>query len=292
MDITVFGNNYQGAYVAELKTLFERLLDMPRMHLSIERQYRDYLMSIIPEVASRIDVFANSSAAPDSALALSIGGDGTFLHTANRISELQTPIMGLNSGHLGYLSAVPVTQTDTIIDAIASGSYNVEPRTMLMATSDNRRLHPRPFALNEAAVLRQDTGSMIAVDTFINGKLLATYLGDGLIIATPTGSTAYNLSAGGPIIEPLASNWVITPIAPHSLNMRPLVVSDTAVIELVPRSRSNTFTLSLDGNTRAVVVGTRIKLSKAPFVTNVVVLPDHSFADTLRCKLLWGVNSL
>lgn len=162
---------------------------------------------------------------------------------------------------------------------------------MLSASCKTCRLQHRPFALNEAAILRQDTGSMISVDTFVDGFQLATYMGDGLIISTPTGSTAYNLSVGGPIIAPSASNWVITPVAPHSLNMRPLVLSDDAIIELVPRSRSNTFTLSLDGNARSLSVGSRLRLSKAPFVTNVVRLHNHTFADTLRSKLLWGVNS-
>lgn len=161
---------------------------------------------------------------------------------------------------------------------------------MLAASCDSHKLPARPYALNEAAILRQDTGSMISVDTFVDGIPIATYLGDGLIISTPTGSTAYNLSAGGPIIAPNASNWVITPIAPHSLNMRPIVVGDDSVIEVIPRSRSNTFAISLDGNTRNLPVGSRIRFSKAPFATNVVRLPHHTFADTLRSKLLWGVN--
>ena len=132
---------------------------------------------------------------------------------------------------------------------------------------------------------------MISVDTFVDGFHLATYLGDGLIISTPTGSTAYNLSVGGPILAPRSANWVISPIAPHSLNMRPLVVGDDTVIELQPHSRSNTFTLSLDGVAQPLPAGTRLKLAKAPFVTYVVLRNHHSFADTLRSKLLWGVNS-
>lgn len=291
MNIAVFGNNYQGAYAAELRELFTRLIAIDGLRITIDKPYRDYLMSLIPEVTAEMEPFSSQSVPDDIDLAISIGGDGTFLHTANRIGSLQIPIMGLNSGHLGYLSAMPVTHTDIITEAVAGSDYSIEPRTMLQASSSAARLHPRPFALNEAALLRQDTGSMIAVDTYIDGSPIATYLGDGLIISTPTGSTAYNLSAGGPIIEPSAANWVITPIAPHSLNMRPLIVSDSSVIELVPRSRSNTFTLSLDGNARSLPTAARITLSKAPFVTNVVNLPDHSFADTLRSKLLWGVNN-
>lgn len=289
-DIVIFGNSYQGAYAAELRDFFVRLLGQDDLRVSFDSVYRDYLAGIIPGVLDNVRTVSGFDFNAD--LALSIGGDGTFLHTANRIGDKQIPIMGLNSGHLGYLSAAPMTDIDTTISHIETGDYVVEPRSMLAAECPGRRIQARPFALNEAAILRQDTGSMIAVDTFVDGMPLAKYLGDGLIIATPTGSTAYNMSAGGPIIAPTAANWVITPIAPHSLNMRPLVVNDNAVIELIPSSRSNTFTLSLDGNARALPVGSRLILRKAPFVTNVVRLPHHTFSETLRSKLLWGVSSL
>ncbi len=288
-EIIVFGNSYQGAHAEQLHDFFTELLHRDDIRLSFDRSYRDYLAAIIPGVLGNVPVIDGFDFYAD--LALSIGGDGTFLHTANRIGDKQIPIMGLNSGHLGYLSAAPIGDFHSAVRDIAESNYVVEPRTMLSASCKTSRLQQRPFALNEAAILRQDTGSMISVDTFVDGFQLATYMGDGLIISTPTGSTAYNLSVGGPIIAPSASNWVITPVAPHSLNMRPLVLSDDAVIELVPRSRSNTFTLSLDGNARSLPVGSRLRLSKAPFVTNVVRLHNHTFADTLRSKLLWGVNS-
>ena len=257
--------------------------------MAIDSVYRDYLAGIIPDAVAGARTFTGEEFNAD--LAVSIGGDGTFLHTANRIGSRQTPIMGLNSGHLGYLSAAPMDSLESILGDIAADRYIVEPRTMLEASCDTHRIQRRPYALNEAVVLRQDTGQMIAVDTYVDGCQIASYEGDGLIVATPTGSTAYSLSAGGPIIAPTAANMVLTPLAPHSLNMRPLVVSDTAVIELVPKARSSTFTLSLDGATRPLPVGTRVRLAKAPFVTNVVKLRHHTFADTLRSKLLWGVNS-
>ncbi|MCI9607427.1 MAG: NAD kinase [Muribaculaceae bacterium] len=287
-EIVIFGNNYQGAHADTLSRFFSGLLAMKGLRVRFDKCYRDYLAGIIPEAVAGADTFDCNDFTAD--LALSIGGDGTFLHTANRIGDKQIPIMGLNSGHLGYLSAAPLSDVDNTLELIAAKNYIIEPRTMLAASCDTHKIQSRPFALNEAAILRQDTGSMITVDTFVDGYPISTYLGDGLIIATPTGSTAYNLSAGGPILAPSARNWVITPIAPHSLNMRPLVVSDSSVIEVVPRSRSNSFALSLDGNTRNIPVGTRIRLGKASFVTNVVRLPHHTFADTLRNKLLWGVN--
>lgn len=288
-EIAIFGNSYQGAYAAILNSFFCELMSRRDIRVIFDKSYRDYLAGIIPGVLNDAPTISVGDFSAD--LALSIGGDGTFLHTANRIGSKQIPIMGLNSGHLGYLSAAPLSDIAATVSIIESGSYVIEPRTMLAASCESHRLQSRPYALNEAAILRQDTGSMISVDTFVDGNPIANYQGDGLIISTPTGSTAYSLSAGGPIIAPTAANWVITPIAPHSLNMRPLVVSDGSVIEVVPRSRSNTFGLSLDGNTRNLPVGTRLRFGKAPFVTNVVRMPHHTFADTLRSKLLWGVNT-
>lgn len=288
-EIIIFGNSYQGKHIGELRDFFTELLDRTDIYLRIDRSYRDYLAGMIPGVVDNIKVFDGDDFEAD--LALSIGGDGTFLHTANRIGSKQIPIMGINSGHLGYLSAAPIEEYRRIVEDIVKSNYVVEARAMLSAHSDDCELQKRPFALNEAAILRKDTGSMIAVDTFVDNFHLASYLGDGLIISTPTGSTAYNLSLGGPIIAPRAASWVITPVAPHSLNMRPLVVGDDTVIELVPRSRSNSFTLSLDGNAITLPVGTKLRLSKAPFVTNVVLLHHHTFAQTLRSKLLWGVSN-
>ena len=291
--IIIFGNSYQGAYAAELSLFFRKILGSGELHVAIDAPYRDYLASLIPDAIAGADVLPESAEGASTAadLAISIGGDGTFLHTANRIAGSQIPIMGINSGHLGYLSAAPMGSVDRMVADIENACYIIEPRSMIMASCAAHRLHDRPFALNEAALLRQDTGSMITVDARVNSEPLASYQGDGLIVCTPTGSTAYNLSAGGPILAPRCANFVITPIAPHSLNMRPLVIGDDTTIELVPKARANTFTLALDGRARAIPVGARIILHKAPFVTNVVRLPHHTFADTLRGKLLWGVSS-
>lgn len=287
MKIAIFGNTYQGAYADELSRFFDSLSRCADMELEFEPTYRHYLLGIL---GPRSLPPARTECCPDEAdLVISIGGDGTFLHTANSVGEAQTPIMGLNSGHLGYLSAAPITDVDKVVADITSGHYIVEPRSMLqVSTPDKRRLPRRPFALNEIAVMRAGTASMIAVDTSIDGEPLATYLGDGLIIATPTGSTAYNLSAGGPILAPNAPSWVITPVAPHSLTMRPLVVSDRTRIDITARSRSNTVTVAIDGNPWTLPAGASLTMTRAPYVTNVVRLPGHTFIDSLREKLLWG----
>ncbi|MBD5331437.1 MAG: NAD(+)/NADH kinase [Paramuribaculum sp.] len=287
MRIAIFGNTYQGAYAHELRRFFDGLRRYPDIALEFEPSYRDYLLGLLG--AGSLPP-ARRGCCPDEVdLVISIGGDGTFLHTANSVGEAETPIMGLNSGHLGYLSAAPITDVDKVITDIIEGRYIVEPRSMLqVSTPDSHRLPRRPFALNEIAVMREATASMISVDTRIDGEPLATYLGDGLIIATPTGSTAYNLSAGGPILAPTAPSWVITPVAPHSLTMRPLVVSDRTRIEITARSRSNTFTVAIDGNPWTLPIGSTVTVSRAAYVTNVVRLPGHTFIDSLREKLLWG----
>ncbi|MCM1477781.1 MAG: NAD(+)/NADH kinase, partial [Bacteroides sp.] len=217
-----------------------------------------------------------------------IGGDGTFLTPANIICSSATPIMGINAGHLGYLAATDIANAAEAARNIVLGHYTTELRTLLKVESNSAQLPPNPFALNEVAFLKQDTASIITVEARVNGNFLASYSGDGLIVATPTGSTGYNLSAGGPIMSPRAANWVITPVAPHSLSMRPLVIPDSATVEVRARSRSNSLMLAIDGRAVALPVETRFTLSKAPFSIKVAHLDGYTFIDTLRHKLHWG----
>lgn len=285
--IAVFGNTYQGGYAAELKNLFSGLVKTVGAKLIFDARYQSYLKSLLgPNTI--VDTADTIGAHLEADLVLSIGGDGTFLHTANSVCPTETPIMGINAGHLGYLSAAPLVEVDKIVEDIAKGLYKVEPRAMLAVNSDSLRLPAKPFALNEVALLRQDTASMITVDSRLDGEPLASYQGDGLIVSTPTGSTAYNLSAGGPILAPNVASWVITPVAPHSLTMRPLVVNADTRIELNISSRSATVSLSIDGRSWPIHTGSRITIARAPHCTNVVRLTRHTFIDTLRNKLLWG----
>ncbi len=287
--IAIFGNSYQSAYTDLLRRLFSGLTNEIGARLSFEQSYRSYLLGILGNdpIVCVSDVLTTSPTI-EADLVLSIGGDGTFLHTANSVSPTGIPIMGINAGHLGYLSAAPLSEVDEIIDDIAAGRYIVEPRAMLNVASDSLRLPPRPYALNEVTVMRQETASMISVEARLNGECLGTYKGDGLIISTPTGSTAYNLSAGGPILAPDVANWIITPVAPHSLTMRPLVVSADTRIDLTVTSRSTTISLSIDGRSWAISNGAQLTIDRAPHLTNVVRLRRHTFIDTLRNKLLWG----
>lgn len=284
MKIAIYGNAYQGEFADALRQLFTALGERDGIELEFERSYFEYLSEALHEFAPGKTFREADPAAAD--LVISIGGDGTFLHAASAVGAAETPIMGLNAGHLGYLSAAPVTAVGKVVADITQGDYLVGPRTMLQVSCPEIEGHP--CALNEVAVMRQATDSMIAVDAFIGSEPLATYLGDGLIIATPTGSTAYNLSVGGPILAPSAPSWVITPVAPHSLTMRPLVVSNNTCITLAGYSRSEHYSLAVDGHAYTLPAGTKVEITRAPYVTNVVRLPGRTFIDSLREKLLWG----
>lgn len=287
MRIAVFGNRYQEAHIEELSTLFD-LVSRHNVWVEMEESFYNYLCSVLispPEVNDLIkgDDF-------NAAIALSIGGDGTFLRTAQRVGEKEIPILGINTGHLGYLADVTVDEANDKLQNLLDGKYHVESRTMIAVTSPDAKLDLWRYALNEVAILKEDTSSMIEMEAMVDDSHLATYLADGLIVSTPTGSTGYNLSVGGPIVAPSAPVWAISPVAAHSLTMRPLIVADDSVISVTTRSRSASYRISLDGRSQTLPVGTTIEMRRAPFVTRVIQRLDHRFTDTLRSKLLWGID--
>lgn len=287
MRIAVYGNHYQEDRADELVGLFD-ILSRHNVWIEMEKSFYDYLCDLLPSPPAVNDIIHGNDF--NAALAISIGGDGTFLRTAQWVGEKSIPILGINTGHLGYLTAFTSAQAPLYIPEILAGNYKIESRTMLMVISDEVDIPIWNFALNEVAILKQDTSSMIDMDTRVNDVMLANYLADGLIISTPTGSTGYNLSIGGPVVEPSSPVWVISPIAAHSLSMRPLVVNDNSVISVLTRSRSDSYRLSLDGRSISLPVNTTVKISKAPFVTGIVLIEHHTFTDTLRNKLFWGMD--
>lgn len=223
---------------------------------------------------------------------ISLGGDGTFLRAARWSGYRQVPIAGVNLGHLGYLAAFSPDDIEQLPDMLLSGCYDVEERAMLSVEYPAELLPPDadiwPYALNEVAVLKQDTASMISIPVSINGRELGIYRSDGLIIATPTGSTGYSLSVGGPVLQPTVPALVLSPVADHSLTMRPMVISNTASLEITAQGRTTSFRVSLDGNSFTLPAGTPVKISKARFVCKMVTRKGAMFASTLRSKLLWG----
>lgn len=221
-------------------------------------------------------------------LAISLGGDGTFLRTAKWINASRVPILGVNAGHLGFLTDFTI---DMLLDADRKtlGNLRLEPRKLLrVSCSEPLPAECSPYALNDVALLKNDTASMISIEASVDSIPLTTYLADGLIIATPTGSTGYNLSVGGPILAPTVNALVISPVAPHLLAMRPLAVNGDARIDLRVKARKGMFMLSLDGRSHPVNADATITIRTAEFPIIVAQFPDHHFAETLRTKLLWG----
>lgn len=224
----------------------------------------------------------------DAELAISLGGDGSFLRCAQWVGASRVPILGVNAGHLGFLTDFTI---DDFLksDAALLRSLKLQPRNLLRV--DLEDVSPDgfwPYALNDVAMLKTDSASMISVETTINGSPLTTYQADGLIVATPTGSTGYNLSVGGPIVDAAVSALLLSPVAPHLLAMRPLVVDGSSQLEFIVRTRADHFMLSVDGRSLALPADMRLRMSAAEFPIIVAQNPDHDFAETLRSKLLWG----
>ena len=289
MRIAIYGNKYQDKFFAPLERLFEALSSR-NAWVAIDRSFHDYLCrhtSVAPVVNEVIDEESNF----DAAIALSIGGDGTFLRTAEKVARRGIPILGINTGHLGYLADASVENIDEVVDNLFSGNYKIEERTVLHVATDSGVIIDNPFALNEIAISRQSTALMMSMHTWVNGSDLTTYKGDGLIISTPTGSTAYNLSVGGPILEPTSNNIVLSPISAHSLTMRPLVLRDDCTIRVTTNSRAQQYLVSIDGRPFTFDIGTSITVRKADFTVKVIQHTGHNFADTLRNKLMWGTDT-
>jgi NAD+ kinase len=221
---------------------------------------------------------------------LSLGGDGTFLETLTYVRNSGIPILGINTGRLGFLANVAKSEINDAIEALAHKKFSIEKRTMLSVTAPDNLFGEVNYGLNELTLLKKDSSAMITIHTYINGDFLNSYFADGLIIATPTGSTAYSLSCGGPLVIPGSQNFVITPIAPHNLNVRPLVISDNNTITLQVEGRSPNYLVSLDSRSEVIDASMELTLKKAEFFANLIKLDNQSFFNTIRNKLLWGID--
>jgi NAD+ kinase len=221
---------------------------------------------------------------------LSIGGDGTFLDTALLVKDLNIPILGINTGRLGFLSNTPTSEITSALNDLLNGNYSTEERSMLCLESDKNHFGEDNFALNEISILKSDSSSMITIHTELNGTHLNSYWTDGLIISTATGSTAYSLSCGGPIMMPGSGNFVITPIAPHNLNVRPIVIDDGAILKVRVESRSEKNLVAMDSRSEDLLNGEVLTIQKAEFKIAIVQLKNQSFVNSLRNKLNWGLD--
>ena len=287
MKVGIFGSKYQIERQNLIKRLFEKLSER-EAEIYVDSPFYTFISDAFgfePEVKGLLD-----SDLFDLDLALSVGGDGTFLRTAARVNKQDIPILGINTGRLGFLADVGSNEVEDTLDEIFKNYYKVEERTLLRLSTYERALRGYNYALNEIAVLKRDSSSMITIHTFLNDDYLNSYQADGLVIATPTGSTAYSMSVNGPIIVPQSNSVVLSPVAPHSLNVRPLVIPDSYVITLRVESRNKSFLISLDGRSEIFPAGIELTISKADYTTKVVKRYNHTFYETLREKLMWGAD--
>lgn len=220
----------------------------------------------------------------------SLGGDGTFLESLLIVGSNEVPILGVNMGRLGFLASIAKEYVKESLFLLFKGNYEIEKRSLLSLESNTALFDGKPYALNECAILRKDTSSMIVVKCYINGEYLNTYWADGLMVATPTGSTGYSLSCGGPLMMPDAKDFVITPVSPHNLNVRPLIIADDSVLSFEIESRNRNFLISLDSRSETIESNVEIKISKAPFSARIIRIKGISFPDTIRNKLGWGFD--
>ncbi|MCM1071827.1 MAG: NAD(+)/NADH kinase [[Clostridium] fimetarium] len=292
MRIAINGNKRQDGHLDQIARLVDSFVAADH-EVVVARPFLDYLADRLGHRFPIGLIPMELSQKPCADLAVSIGGDGAFLKTARWVADGGEPVAGINTGHLGFLSAFTFDRPEEIRSCLLQGRFDTDERT-LMEVSWSGALPgetPRPetlTALNEVAITRSDTASMARLPTRVDGRDSLTYSGDGLIISTPTGSTAYNLSVGGPILDPRLGGFVLSPIAAHSLNIRPVVVSDSSVIEVVCEGRAPTLRVAVDGKAFPVPTGTRVTVRKAPYKLRIVQNPGHCFSDTLLNKLGLG----
>jgi len=289
MKIAIFGQYYHYNTHNSIETLLE-VVSNTKAQVFIEKGFYNIIKKEHPE-SKCLDSFKTFENIDNSFdLLVSIGGDGTILRATTYVGNLDVPIVGINTGRLGFLATIQPNQIKEAFEQIINNKHKISERTLLSVKTnpDHEDLAKNNFALNEIAVSRKNTTSMITVHTKLNGEYLTSYWSDGLIISTPTGSTGYSLSCGGPVITPNANNLVITPIAPHNLNARPFVIPDDTEIELRVNGREDYYLMSLDSRIVTLHNSTIITIKKADFKIKMVELLHESFIDTLRKKLLWG----
>lgn len=288
MKFALFGNVYQEHSCTSVQKFFTMAREK-EADIAISEQFYLFLHEHLKIDIPECEIIKDNHFTADYVLC--VGGDGTFLDVASRVGDKQIPIIGINTGRLGFLASFSPDSIEETIEDIYAGRFNVEQHSVLQISCDEFQLKDYPCALNEIAILKHDISSMISIHTDINNEHLTTYQADGLIISTPTGSTAYSLSVGGPIIVPQSDTICITPVAPHSLNMRPIVLCDNSEITLKVESRSSSFLISLDGRSQSYPDNIHLRIHKAPYCINVITRQGQSFYTTLRRKMMWGADS-
>ncbi len=290
MRIAVYGKNFADNFGPAIQFLFSKLVDR-NAQLSIYNPFCKFLYEKIDMPASYRKFHDHEGLKEENPdLLLSIGGDGTILDAITLVRNLPIPILGINTGRLGFLSSVAREEISTTVKHVINKEYEVEERSVLQIVKPTSLFPDYNFALNELSVLKKESSSMITVHAFVNEQYLNSYWADGLIVATPTGSTAYSLSCGGPILVPDAGNFVLTPISPHNLNVRPIVIGDSNRIKLRVEGRDENFLVAMDSRTANLSSNEVVEVQKADFNIKLAKLPFQNFYHTLRNKLMWGLD--
>jgi NAD+ kinase len=267
-----------------------KLLEQNKLQMVFYKEFYERLQPYM-QFACTPRLFTGKKDLPSNTdMLFSLGGDGTMLDAVCFVGNTNIPLIGVNLGRLGFLAAILEEEVEDAILSLVKGSYTLEKRSLLHLDSNIPLFDGAPFALNEFTIHRQDTSSMIKIHTYLNGEFLNTYWADGLIVATPTGSTGYSLSCGGPVVFPQTSSFVITPVAPHNLNTRPIVVPDDNVISFEIEGRTEQFLCTLDARTETIRSNVQLAVKKERFQVSLVRPDEHNFLKTLRHKLYWGID--
>ena len=284
----LFGNIYQAKKSVSIQKILSFLSER-KAEIYIEKDFFEFLTKGQHLEVKATRIFEGRDF--DADFVISMGGDGTLLKAAHYVGDKNIPIMGVNMGRLGFLADVGPSDIERALKALYAGNFILEDHAVIQVDAEGKTFETCPCALNDIAVLKRDNASMISIRTNVNGEYLVTYQADGLIVSTPTGSTAYSLSNGGPIIVPESDILCLTPVAPHSLNIRPIVVRDDAVISITVESRNHNFLIAIDGRSEKCDEGTRLTIRKAPYSIRIVKRNGHKYFTTLREKMTWGLDN-
>ena len=288
LSFAIFGSKYKALEAKHVQAATDFLV-ASGAEVYFEQSFLDGLPRAVRESMNFTDAFGKYDFTTD--YAISMGGDGTFLKTASEVGTKGTPIIGVNMGRLGFLANVLPGDICKVLGDVISSRLEIDERSVMMLCLDNKPVDFNPYALNDIAILKRDTASMISIRASLNGEFLVTYLADGLVVSTPSGSTAYSLSNGGPILIPQTGTFSLTPVAPHSLNIRPIVMSEDVEIRLDVESRSHNFLVAIDGRSEKLKEGTTVIIRKAPHKIRIVKQRGHDYFSTLRDKLMWGADA-
>ncbi len=288
MRIAILGKPFDDTIAPFIQTLFDDL-KRRKAELYVVEQFQLFLKNTI-NLPTGIQTFSRGDKLEDVDVVLSIGGDGTLLDTVTYVGKQQIPILGINTGRLGFLATIPYDSIPVALDALYQGHYTLDDRALIRVDSDQEVFNGINFGLNEFSVLKRDTSAMIVVHTYIDGEYLNSYWADGLVVATPTGSTGYSLSCGGPLVLPQTNNFVIAPVCPHNLNVRPMIVSDKSVISFEVEGRSSSYLATLDSRSTAVDMNVQLAVRRENFAARLIKLHHVNFLSTLRSKLNWGLE--